>query len=841
MLLPAAITRRKADATPEAVEIDYPKHLLEEWRVDEEKDGLLFSPVTFKGERVLQDAVLTVAALVLDYDDGTEPADAIAPWEDFDFVIYTTHSHMRPTKRDATPKPKFRIVLPLAEPLTPAAFRAAWAWAARRAVGKIDPNCKDLFRRYYWPARHPEAPEHFAIHNPGRLLAYADVSPHAAPPAPASGALATKAGVLGALAALPASAPAPRTKGLFAGIETASAVRQAESVDEIEAGCGFMAHARDDAAELPEPEWYAALSVWARCKDGDALAHARSEPYAGYDEAETAIKLERAKEHGPATCARISEFFAGCATCPHFRRVTSPVQLGSPDPEEQPEAAAERARDDLEAAREALAEAKARVDAARAEYKARQRDAKPLVDADARAKACEQGRRALEAAIEERDRAAALAKSLERKARELQGAAEPPEGVEGDVWRALKLNPATQAPVPCYSNVYKIVRLDPLLGPRLRTNMLGEIPEWGDAAVEDNDLSIICEYLADTYGLEARLQDVKSAVGAVAGCKTYNPAAEYLRALPAWDGVPRSGELLADVLHVEDTPHGLYATYLRKFMVAAVRRAFTPGVKVDTMLVLQGPQGLKKSTFFAGLFGARFVHDTAFEIGNKDAYGQLSYGWLYEWAELSGLSRKEIDAVKLFISSAKDTYRAPYAHIAREHLRHTVFGGTTNNPTPLNDPSGARRFWIIPVTERIDLALLALLVDQLWAEAVARADAGELHYLSDDEDERQRADALQFEEEDPRRSLVKRWIDKRREPFETSDVCVILGIPPDRAAARMIGAHLRALGCHSRPIDGGTIRRWIPPGFVEGDAAPNVVPGNFTGTTSPNKVFSVSS
>ncbi len=840
MLLPVAITRRKADATPEAVEIDYPKHLLEEWRVDDDKDGLLFSPVTFRGERVLQDAVLTVTALVLDYDDGTPPEQAIEPWDGYDFTIYTTHSHMRITRKDPLPKPKFRIVLPLAEPVTPGAFRAMWAWAATRAVGKIDPACKDLFRRYYWPARHPDAPDHFAIHNPGRLLAYADARPGVAPSPHAPGTLATKAGLLGALAALPVASP---KKGLFAGIESArpGGFRQAENVDAIEAGCAFMAHARADAAELPEPEWYAALGVWARCVDGDALAHARSEPYAGYTEAETAIKLERAKEHGPATCARISEFFDGCKACPHFKAITSPVQLGSPDPVAEPDEAAERARADAEAAREALSLARARVEHARAAYKDRQRATRYTVDDAARNAECEPERRALEAAIEERDRAHAFAKSAERKARDRAAANDAPEGVEGAVWRALKLNPQTQTPINCYSNVYKIVRLDPLLGRRMRTNLFGDVPEWGGKELQDNDLSLICEYLADTYGLEARLQDVKSAVGAIAGCTIYNPAAEYLRALPAWDGVPRSEQLLRAVLHVDDTAEGLYATYLRKFMIAAVRRALTPGVKADDMLVLQGPQAAGKTTFVQTLFGDRFYHNTKFDITNKDAYGQISHGWVYEWGELSQLRRAEIEDVKNFLSSAKDTYRSPYAHFARVHLRHTVFFGTTNNPTPLNDPSGARRFWIIPVSEKIDLVLLAALLDQLWAEAVARADAGELHYLTDAENTQQRADALQFEEEDPRRHLIQRWLARRTEPFHTSDICVVLGLPADRTTARSIGTHLRALKCDSRSLEGGTVRLWCPPGYGEKTIPGNVVPANFGDTTKKSKVFSVSS
>lgn len=844
MLLPVAFTPHAATlAEPDASEIDYPAHLLSEWRVSPDKDGLLFSPVTFTGTRIEQEAVTSVTALVLDYDDGTPPEDAVEPWAPFDFVIYTTFNHRRVKPPKYNGEQRYRIVIPLAAPLEPAAFRSLWAWAAARAPGRIDRTCKDLFRRYYWPSHEPGAPDVFALHNAGRLLAYDDVPEDARTKAPAASRLGTKAGVLASLATLPRPAPPVARGGLFAGISEARADGTrppAESIEEIEAKCSFMAHARDDADALPEPEWYAALSVYARCRDGETVAHVRSAPHPGYSEDDTTAKLERARARGPATCAHVSAFYDGCKACPHFGRITSPAQLGSPDPVEAPDEAAERAASDLEDARTALATARARVETARLGLKEAQRQHRYIVDAEEQARACEPARHALEAAIEDRDRAGHVVKGAERKARELEANATPPDDADADVWRALKLNPATSAPVPCYSNVYKIARLDPLLGPNMRTNMLGDVPEWGGKPVEDNDLSVITEYLADSYGLEARLSDVKSAVSARAGAVVYNPAAEYLQALAPWDGTPRAAWLLREVLHVEDGAEGLYATYLQKFMVAAVRRAMTPGVKVDTMLVLQGAQALKKSTFFAVLFGAKFVHDTKFDISDKDSYGQIAHGWLYEWAELSGLSRKAIEEVKNFLSSVKDTYRSPYAHFARVHYRHTVFGGTTNDATPLNDPTGARRFWIIPIDVAIDLELLAEYVDQLWAEALARASSGELHYLDDTEAALQRADSVQFEEEDPRAMLVKRWLDRRGAPFHTAEVCIVLGLAPDLIGARVVGRLLRSLGCTNRPLDGGAVRLWCPPGYDArtGTMPANVVPVKFGATGANSRLFS---
>ena len=98
------------------------------------------------------------------------------------------------------------------------------------------------------------------------------------------------------------------------------------------AGCTWIRHCKDDAASLPEPEWYRMLSIVGRCKDGIHLAHELSRPYAKYTESETAEKLKQAMgAAGPATCAFIGgELGCGryCAECNHRGKIASPVVLG---------------------------------------------------------------------------------------------------------------------------------------------------------------------------------------------------------------------------------------------------------------------------------------------------------------------------------------------------------------------------------------------------------------------------------------------------------------------------------------------------------------------------------
>lgn len=111
-------------------------------------------------------------------------------------------------------------------------------------------------------------------------------------------------------------------------------------LDRILAACGFLRRWRDEAATLTEPEWHAGMSIVALCADGERLAHALSAPYPGYDPAETQRKFARARAADkPLTCRTIRHERgggAGCAVCPLWERITSPIELGYPEVLAQP-------------------------------------------------------------------------------------------------------------------------------------------------------------------------------------------------------------------------------------------------------------------------------------------------------------------------------------------------------------------------------------------------------------------------------------------------------------------------------------------------------------------------
>lgn len=98
------------------------------------------------------------------------------------------------------------------------------------------------------------------------------------------------------------------------------------------AGCPWMRHCKDDAASLPEPEWYRWLSIMGRCKDGVRIAHDQSKSYPKHSVAETDEKLRQAMgAAGPATCAFIENELGQaqyCGRCKHRGKIKSPIVLG---------------------------------------------------------------------------------------------------------------------------------------------------------------------------------------------------------------------------------------------------------------------------------------------------------------------------------------------------------------------------------------------------------------------------------------------------------------------------------------------------------------------------------
>ena len=251
--------------------------------------------------------------------------------------------------------------------------------------------------------------------------------------------------------------------------------------------------------------------------------------------------------------------------------------------------------------------------------------------------------------------------------------------------------------------------------------------------VTDNDLRVITGKIQSGPFPTIKIQTVLDGIIAAALENTFHPVRDYLASLQ-WDGAARIGQLFIDYFPGDADPEYLRAAG-RKFTIGAVARVMDPGCKVDTMPVISGAQGKKKSSGLAALVGIEWFGDDLPPITKKDAKEWLPGKWLAEIAELSALRGKDVESVKSFLSTSHDSYRKSYGKLNETFPRQTVFAGTTNADEYLPDETGGRRFWPIKLRAGDEVRVDAIRDDraQLWAEAVAAYRAGEKWWFDESE------------------------------------------------------------------------------------------------------------
>lgn len=277
----------------------------------------------------------------------------------------------------------------------------------------------------------------------------------------------------------------------------------------------------------------------------------------------------------------------------------------------------------------------------------------------------------------------------------------------------------------------------------------------------DSDNAALKVYLSNKYGIYSPTK-TKDAILAVAAERSYHPIKEYLDHLPEWDGIDRVETLLIDYFNATDNSYTRAVT--RKMMVAAVARIVHPGTKFDSVLILNGPQGIGKSTFFAKLAGDWFSDSlTLTDMKDKAGPEKLQGYWILELGELAGMRKTDVEVVKSFISRSDDKYRASYGVNVESHPRQCIIVGSTNAESGfLRDITGNRRFWPVRISgdgKRKAWQMSIYDVEQIWAETLVLYAKGEKLYLEGSDVElatNEQADAM---ESDEREGLVRTYLD----------------------------------------------------------------------------------
>ena len=241
-------------------------------------------------------------------------------------------------------------------------------------------------------------------------------------------------------------------------------------------------------------------------------------------------------------------------------------------------------------------------------------------------------------------------------------------------------------------------------------------------------------YIDKKY-IEFKERNFEVAFNSIVDNRRFHPVRDYLDSLPKWDGVKRVEEVFIKFLSADDNDYTRAIT--KKTFAACVARAYHPGTKFDSIPVLDGAQGIGKSTFIKYLAGEEFFSDnlSLTDMNDKTAAEKIQGNWLIEIGELSGMKKADIEKVKSFVSTTDDKYRASYGRVVESHPRQCVIFATVNGDGRgyLRDITGNRRFWIVKCNQTLQKRMWdendKNYRDQFWSEAKEIYESGEELYL----------------------------------------------------------------------------------------------------------------
>lgn len=234
----------------------------------------------------------------------------------------------------------------------------------------------------------------------------------------------------------------------------------------------------------------------------------------------------------------------------------------------------------------------------------------------------------------------------------------------------------------------------------------------GMREITDTDETIIQINMQDKGFTTIGRQVLNQAIELVAKDDRYHSVVRWLYSLE-WDGQPRTATWLARAFGSRQDKDYLKLAG-QFFLLSMVARVIRPGCQVDTMLMLEGPQGISKSKACRILAGDWFSENLPSLHHEKDVSIHIAGKWLVEVSELHALPMHQLEKVKAFITRNTERYVPKYANHDLTQPRQCVFVGTTNSDQYLQDADN-RRFWPVKCW-RIDIEWLEANRDQLFAE-----------------------------------------------------------------------------------------------------------------------------
>ena len=352
-------------------------------------------------------------------------------------------------------------------------------------------------------------------------------------------------------------------------------------------------------------------------------------------------------------------------------------------------------------------------------------------------------------------------------------------------------------------------------GRSLRLNQLTK-----EIEVDGENIPLESIYVGIGYaGHNVSLNVLQMVISDLAESQAYHPIRDYLQECERNYAGDFDLESLASRYLGNSTP--IAQVMVKKFLLGAAERVLSPGCQMDASLILQGKQGVGKSSFFRVLAGDDWFSDSMGSIEGKDDLMQAHSSWFNEWAELECLfSRSDVSKVKSFLTARVDRFRTPYAREITKNPRQFVVVGSTNNTDFLRDPTGARRSWIVECGKKVDLGLLRQERDQLWGAIMHARSQGASYELTAEEKRQQQEMAENYQALDPWEVLVQERLQGFVDDITIDRLFDHLGIEVQKRGAKesaRIGAILTSLGWTRRRKMKGGVRKYYycPPAELE--------------------------
>lgn len=222
-----------------------------------------------------------------------------------------------------------------------------------------------------------------------------------------------------------------------------------------------------------------------------------------------------------------------------------------------------------------------------------------------------------------------------------------------------------------------------------------------------------------------------------ASLNPYNPISKWIMS-KSWDRIDRLQAMYDTVITPDHYQKEHKELFLRKWFISFIAAMEEPnGVFSKGVLIFQGQQSIGKTSWFKKLLPPPveeyFLEGATLDPTNKDSISRVTSHAIVELGEADSTMKKDVAAIKAFLTSNKDVFRPSYGRVDNRLPRRTVFCASVNDHEYLVDPTGNSRFWTIPVESinyKHDIDM-----QQFWAQIHTYYKASEIWWLQQDEEQ----------------------------------------------------------------------------------------------------------